>query len=60
MASPAGRQAAAQARRLDGFASMDSLFFPEDYNPRPPREYQPNLDIAAGRETGSVAQSPAF
>lgn len=29
---------------------LDSLFFPEDYKPRLPHEYQFNLDSGAGRE----------
>jgi acetyl esterase len=29
---------------------LDTLFFPEDYRPKLPHEYQFNLDSGAGRE----------
>lgn len=48
---PLEPQAVALARRLaEVGVEVDSLFFPADYNPSLPHEFQFNLDIEAGRE----------
>ncbi len=48
---PLAPQAVALVEKLEGLGvPVDSLFFPSDYEPPLPHEYQFNLDIAAGQE----------
>jgi acetyl esterase len=48
---PLAPQAVALVQRLEELGVMvDSLFFPADYSPPLPHEYQFNLDTAAGQE----------
>jgi acetyl esterase len=48
---PLAPQAVALVRRLEGLGvAVESLFFPADYSPPLPHEYQFDLDSAAGRE----------
>jgi acetyl esterase len=48
---PWAPQAVALTRRLEELGvEVDSLFFPANYSPMLPHEYQFNLDIAAGQE----------
>jgi acetyl esterase len=48
---PLASQAVALVRRLEELnVEVDSLFFPANYSPPLPHEYQFNLDIAAGQE----------
>ena len=48
---PLAPQAVALARKLEGLGvRVDGLFFPADYSPPLPHEYQFNLDIPAGQE----------
>ncbi|MER8573523.1 alpha/beta hydrolase [Mesorhizobium sp. M1374] len=48
---PLTPQAMALARKLEALGvTVDSLFFPADYTPPLPHEYQFNLDIPAGQE----------
>lgn len=48
---PLAPQAVALARKLEGLVvQADSLFFPPNYKPPLPHEYQFNLDVPAGQE----------
>jgi acetyl esterase len=48
---PLAPQAVALARKLEALGvEVDSLFFPADYSPPLPHEYQFNLDTPAGQE----------
>ena len=56
---PLAPQAAALARKLEHLGvKVDSLFFPADYNPPLPHEYQFNLDTPAGQK--ALGQMLAF
>jgi acetyl esterase len=56
---PLAPQAVALAQKLEGLGvETDSLFFPADYSPPLPHEYQFNLDIPAGQE--ALARTLAF
>lgn len=56
---PLAPQAVALAGKLQGLGvAVDSLFFPADYAPSLPHEYQFNLDSEAGRE--ALARLLAF
>jgi acetyl esterase/lipase len=56
---PLAPQAVALAEKLDGLGvAADALFFPADYDPPLPHEYQFNLDTPAGQE--ALARMLAF